>query len=122
MSAFNPDGDLSGDVAFRLVAASFVRLFWRHALLDQAIDRLLDHGYQVVRLDASAWTREADLHTAHQCDHTTAPARSVAICPFRSRRPQGLVHAESIQIRYRIVISTCPSRGALGPKTWTPRL
>ncbi|MEV4160163.1 barstar family protein [Nonomuraea dietziae] len=64
MSAFDPDGDLSGDVAFRLVAASFVRLFWRRALLDQAIDWLLDHGYQVVRLDASAWTREEDLHTA----------------------------------------------------------
>ncbi|WP_214327498.1 barstar family protein [Nonomuraea sediminis] len=64
MSAFDPDSDLSSDVAFRLVAASFVRLFWRHALLDQSIDWLLDHGYQVVRLDASAWTREEDLHTA----------------------------------------------------------
>lgn len=64
MSAFDPDSDLSGDVAFRLMAASFVRLFWRHALLDQAIDWMLDHGYQVVRLDASAWPREEDLHTA----------------------------------------------------------
>lgn len=64
MSAFDPDSDLSGDVAFRLMAASFVRLFWRHAVLDQAIDWLLAHGYQVVPLDASAWTREEDLHTA----------------------------------------------------------
>ncbi|MEV1177912.1 barstar family protein [Nonomuraea sp. NPDC049784] len=64
MSAFDPDADLSGDVAFRLVTASFVRLFWRHALLEQTIDWLLDHGYQVVRLDAFAWTREEDLHTA----------------------------------------------------------
>ncbi|MGP4102252.1 barstar family protein [Nonomuraea sp. KM90] len=64
MSAFDPDSELSGDVAFRLMAASFVRLFWRHAVLDQAIDWLLAHGYQVVRLDASAWTREEDLHTA----------------------------------------------------------
>ena len=31
---------------------------------DHAIGWLLDHDYQVVRLDASAWTREEDLHTA----------------------------------------------------------
>jgi hypothetical protein len=62
MSAFDPDADLSGDVAFRLIAASFVRLFRRPALLDQAIGWLLDHNYQVVRLNASGWTREEDLH------------------------------------------------------------
>jgi hypothetical protein len=28
MSAFDPDADLSDDVAFRLMAPSFVRLFW----------------------------------------------------------------------------------------------
>ncbi|MEV5576382.1 barstar family protein [Spirillospora sp. NPDC052269] len=64
MSAFDPDQDLSQDVAFRLMAASFVRLFWRQALLEEAIDWLLDHGYQVVRLDASAWEREQDMHMA----------------------------------------------------------
>ncbi len=31
MSAFQPDADLSGDVAFRLMATSFMRLFWQSA-------------------------------------------------------------------------------------------
>ncbi|RMI45531.1 helix-turn-helix transcriptional regulator [Actinomadura harenae] len=46
------------------MAASFVRLFWRRALLEEAIDWLLEHGYQVVRLDASTWEREQDMLTA----------------------------------------------------------
>jgi hypothetical protein len=33
MSVFDPESDLSGDVAFELMAASFVRLFWRPYLL-----------------------------------------------------------------------------------------
>ncbi|WP_019900466.1 barstar family protein [Salinispora arenicola] len=60
MSAF--DADLSGDVAFRLLAPSFVRLFWRISVLNTAVDALRDRGYQVVQLDASAWLQEADLH------------------------------------------------------------
>lgn len=62
MSAFNPDSDLRADVAFRLMANSFVRLFWRLELFEQTLTWLREHGYRVVRLDASAWTREADLH------------------------------------------------------------
>src|SRR5260370_17888257 len=46
------------------MAASLVRLFRQPALLEQSIGWLLDHDYQVVRLDASGWTREENLHTA----------------------------------------------------------
>ena len=62
MSAFKPDDDLRGDVAYRLMSSSFVRLFWRSALFDQTLDWLRAHGYHVVRVDASTWTQEADLH------------------------------------------------------------
>lgn len=62
MSVFDPESDLSGDVAFELMAASFVRLFWRPSLLQEAVDWLLAHDYQVIRLDASGWTSERDLH------------------------------------------------------------
>jgi Barstar (barnase inhibitor) len=62
MAVFEHDADLGQDVAFRLMANSFVTLFWRPAILDETTDWLRAHGYQVVRLDASAWTTEADLH------------------------------------------------------------
>jgi Barstar (barnase inhibitor) len=64
MAAFDPDADLVNDVAFRLVADTFVTLFWRSAVLAEQIGWLRAHGYQVVALDASGWTTEADLHQA----------------------------------------------------------
>lgn len=62
MSAFDLHAELSGDAAFRLVAPSFVRLFWRTSVLDTVVATLREQGYQVVRLDASTWPSEADLH------------------------------------------------------------
>ncbi|NYT96255.1 barstar family protein [Salinispora sp. H7-4] len=62
MSAFDLDAELSGDAAFRLVAPSYVRLFWRTSVLDTVVATLREQGYQVVRLDASTWPSEADLH------------------------------------------------------------
>jgi hypothetical protein len=62
MSAFDADSDLREDLAFRLMSRSFVRLFWRSALFEQTLTWLRAHGYHVALLDASAWTREADLH------------------------------------------------------------
>ncbi len=62
MSVFDSAGDLGGDVAYRLMADSFVRLFWRAALFEQTLAWLREHGYYVVRLDASAWTQESDMH------------------------------------------------------------
>lgn len=62
MSAFDSDSDLGGDVAYRLMAESFVRLFWRAALFEQTLTWLREHGYYVVSLDASTWTEEADMH------------------------------------------------------------
>lgn len=55
-------GDLTDDVAFRLMASTFVTLFWRPALLAGTTEWLLAHGYEVVCLDASRWTAESDVH------------------------------------------------------------
>ncbi len=42
---------------------TFVTLFWRTETLEETIDWLIAHGYQVTRLDASRWTTAHDLHT-----------------------------------------------------------
>ncbi|HEU5429059.1 MAG TPA: barstar family protein [Actinocrinis sp.] len=62
MSTADPHGDPRDDVALRLMYNSFVRLFWRIELFEQAVASLIEHRYDVVRLDASAWTQESDLH------------------------------------------------------------
>jgi hypothetical protein len=64
MSVFDPDTDLTQDMAFRLMHNSLVRLFWRPTLLHQALVWLCDHGYHIVELDADAWNTEQDMHHA----------------------------------------------------------
>ncbi|MGW2642096.1 barstar family protein [Streptomyces sp. NPDC001348] len=62
MAAFDPDTDLSDDLALRLMANTFDTLFRRRRLLDETTAWLHDHGYRIVALDAGRWTTEADLH------------------------------------------------------------
>ena len=62
MVAFDPGTDPGRDVAFRLMADGFVTLFRRHEVLADTVAWLVAHGYRVVRLDASRWASEADLH------------------------------------------------------------
>ena len=62
VAAFDPDADLSGDRALRLLANTSVTLFWRRQLLDDTTDWLTANGYQVTRLDASQWSTERDFH------------------------------------------------------------
>jgi hypothetical protein len=40
-----------------------VTLFWRRSRLDQTVERLRQHGYQVVELDASGWAGKAEMLT-----------------------------------------------------------
>lgn len=60
MAPFDLDADLAEDRAFRLAMNSAVSIFWR--ALDETTTWLADHGYQVVRLDASGWAAQADFH------------------------------------------------------------
>ncbi|OEJ36117.1 barnase inhibitor [Streptomyces subrutilus] len=43
---------------------TFVTLFWRQRLLDQAVQRLEDRDFRVVRLAAGQWSTEQDMHRA----------------------------------------------------------
>ena len=49
--AFDPEADLGPD--YFLMKNTAVTLFWRCAVLEPKREWLTDHGYQVVRLDAS---------------------------------------------------------------------
>jgi len=62
VSAFDPQSDLHHDLAYRLLANTFVTMFWRRALLEDTTAWLTAHDYQVVQLNASAWTTDEDLH------------------------------------------------------------
>ncbi|MFH9068919.1 barstar family protein [Streptomyces alboflavus] len=44
------------------MSGTFVTLFWRRELLDQATQRLEGHGFRVVRIAASGWTTAQDMH------------------------------------------------------------
>jgi hypothetical protein len=39
-----------------------VTLYWRPAVLEETVGWLTEHGYQVVRVAATGWTTQADLH------------------------------------------------------------
>jgi hypothetical protein len=54
--------DTDEDPGLRLLVQTSVTRYHRTAVLQQAVDRLTRHGYQVVHLDASDWTSDADLH------------------------------------------------------------
>ncbi|MFD8411711.1 barstar family protein [Streptomyces sp. NPDC059650] len=43
---------------------TFVTLFWRQRLLNQAVQRLGDRDFRVVRLAAGQWSTEQDMHRA----------------------------------------------------------
>lgn len=62
MAAFDPETDLSQDLAYRLLINTSVTLFWRPQVLDETTAWLSAHGYQVTGIDASQWSTEHDLH------------------------------------------------------------
>ena len=50
------------DPYHRLVANTFVTLFWRQHLLEETLNLLRDHHYAVIVLDASRWATQDDFH------------------------------------------------------------
>lgn len=62
MPSFDLDADLREDHAFRIAMNSPVTLFRRPEGLDEITGWLVDHGYQLIRLDAGAWQTQADFH------------------------------------------------------------
>ena len=64
MAVFDSAGPLGRDLAYLLMRNAPVRLFWRRAVLEEAVLWLGEHGYQLVRMDASGWLTEDDMHDA----------------------------------------------------------
>lgn len=61
MAAWDRDADLSRALDYRLVHNTFVTMFWRRSLLDDAVRWLAEHGYDVVTLDAGSWGSARDM-------------------------------------------------------------
>jgi hypothetical protein len=62
VATFDPDSALTHPVDYRLAANGFVTLFWSPQVLGSTVGWLSDHGYRVVKADASAWRTELDMH------------------------------------------------------------
>ncbi|MBT2479449.1 barstar family protein [Streptomyces sp. ISL-94] len=57
-----PDGRTTRLPGIEFMANTFVTLFWRRRLLSEAVLRLEDRGFRVIRLAAGKWAAEQDLH------------------------------------------------------------
>ncbi|MFE5491813.1 barstar family protein [Streptomyces virginiae] len=59
-----PDTSMSRFPGIEYMGNTFVTLFWRQRLLNQAVQRLEDRGFRVVLLAAGQWSTEQDMHRA----------------------------------------------------------
>lgn len=63
MATWDTDDETTHPVDFRLVHNTYVTMFWRSSLLDQTVDWLRTHAYDVVEFDAGSWASTADMLT-----------------------------------------------------------
>ena len=61
VAAWDSDAQTTHPVDFRLVHNTFVTMFWRSSLLDETIEWLRSHAYDVVEFDAASWGSVADM-------------------------------------------------------------
>jgi Barstar (barnase inhibitor) len=61
VAAWDPDAEITHPVDFRLVHNTFVTMYWRSSLLDETIEWLRSHGYDVVEFDAASWASAAEM-------------------------------------------------------------
>ncbi|WP_234349260.1 MULTISPECIES: barstar family protein [unclassified Streptomyces] len=61
-SGQTPNTAMSRFPGIEYMGNTFVTLFWRRRLLDQAVQRLEDRDFRVVRLAAGPWGTEEDMH------------------------------------------------------------
>jgi RNAse (barnase) inhibitor barstar len=62
MAAWEPDAPYSHPFDYRLVHNTFVTMYWSPAVLREVTDRLAEHGYHVVTLNAATWAGTDDMH------------------------------------------------------------
>jgi hypothetical protein len=61
VAAWDPNAETTHPVDFRLVHNLFVTMYWRSSLLDEMIEWLRSHGYDVVEFDAASWALAAQM-------------------------------------------------------------
>lgn len=61
MATWDTDAETSHPVDFRLVHNTFVTMFWQMAVLDQAVEWLVQNDYDVVTFDAGGWGSSSDM-------------------------------------------------------------
>jgi hypothetical protein len=62
VASWNTDAETSHPVDYRLVHNTFVTMFWQPSILDETVEWLLQHRYDVVSFDAASWTRPDDMY------------------------------------------------------------
>lgn len=62
MATWDADDEMTHVVDFNLVQNTFVTMFWRPTLLDQTVEWLRGHLYDVVEFDAAAWGSAVDMY------------------------------------------------------------
>ena len=62
MAAFDPSAELTHQPDYRLVADTFITMFWDRAVLETTVNWLATNGYQIVTVPAGSWHSPADLH------------------------------------------------------------
>jgi hypothetical protein len=62
VATWDADAETTHPVDFRLVRNTFVTMFWRSSLLDETIDWLRTHAYDVVEFDTGSWASDADMY------------------------------------------------------------
>jgi len=55
VATWDSEAEITHPVDYRLVHNTFVTMFWRTSLLDETVQWLRAHGYDVVEFDAAAW-------------------------------------------------------------------
>ena len=62
MATWDADAETTQPVDYRLAQNTFVTMFWSSQLLDETVEWLRSHGYDVVEFDAGAWESDADMY------------------------------------------------------------
>jgi RNAse (barnase) inhibitor barstar len=61
MASWDSDAETSHPVDYRLVHNTFVTMFWKASILDQTLEWLVQHGYDVVTFDAGSWHSPSEM-------------------------------------------------------------
>jgi hypothetical protein len=61
VAAWTADAETTHPVDFRLVQNTFVTMFGRSSLLDETIEWMRSHAYDVVEFDAASWASDTEM-------------------------------------------------------------